>query len=123
MAIYNEKIGEMTRDNLFADIYVKQIVSSGVIAAGQGKLARGTILALDVASNKLAIMGTEGENLIPYGVLCDAVDATAEDAVCELYMTGKFNKSALIVKEGYTLTAEDISMLRNAGIFMENTVK
>ena len=29
MAIYNAKIGEMTRDNLFTSTYVKQIVVSG----------------------------------------------------------------------------------------------
>lgn len=122
MAIYNSKIGEMTRDNLFADIYVKQITASGTVASGQGILSRGTIVALDTATNKLSILGTD-VNHIPYGVLCDAVDATSEDAVCELYMTGKFNKAAIIVKEGYTLTAEDIAKLRNAGIFIENTVK
>lgn len=123
MAIYNEKIGEMTRDNLFTSTYVKQIVVSGTLASGQGKLARGTVVALDAATNKLSILGTDGDTLIPYGVLCDEVDATAEDAVGTLYMTGQFNKAALIVKEGYTLTAEDIAKLRNAGIFIENTVK
>ena len=123
MAIYNEKIGEMKQDNLFADIYVKQITASGTIAAGQGKLARGTVVALDTATGKLSIMGTEGDTLVPYAVLCDEVDATSEDAVGMLYMTGKFNKSALIVKEGYTLSFADITMLRNAGIYIENTVK
>ena len=115
MAIYNEKLGEMTRDNLIADINVKQVIISGTIASGEGKLERGTVLAL--SNDKLVVMKT---GLTPYGVLCDAVDATDADAVGEVYVAGQFNKGALIVAEGYTMTTEDVQKLRNGGIYIEN---
>ena len=117
MAIYNEKLGELTRDNLIADINVKQVITSGTIASGQGNLKRGTVLAL--SSGKLVIMNT---GLEPYGILCDAVDATAADAVGEVYVAGQFNKNALIVKSGYTMTTEDVQKLRNGGIYIENVM-
>ena len=117
MAIYNEKLGELTRDNLIDDIAVKQVITTGTIASGQGKLERGTVLAL--SSGKLVIMNT---GLEPYGILGDAVDATSGDAVCEVYVAGQFNKNALIVKSGYTMTTEDVQKLRNGGIYIENVM-
>ena len=59
----------------------------------------------------------------PYGILSDAVDASAADAVAEVYLTGRFNKNDLVVAGGYTLTAADIQALRNGGIFVENAVE
>lgn len=121
MAIYNKKIGEMTPDNLIADIHVKQVVVSGTIAAGAGVLKRGTVLGMAADAEKLSVYdGSEG--VTPYGILCDETDAT-EDAVAEVYLTGKFNKGALVVADGYELTASDIQILRNGGIFVENVVE
>ena len=117
MAIYNEKIGEMTPDNLIADVHVKQIVVSATVAANAGELKRGTVVAL--SDGKLTAM-TTGKT--PYGILCDDVDATSE-AVAEVYVSGVFNKHALIVKSGYTLTAADITALRNGGIYLENSMR
>lgn len=117
MAIYNEKIGEMTHDNLIADTHVKQITGSGIVGANTGALKRGTVMALD--SGKLVAM-TTGKT--PYGILTDDVNVGAADEVVEVYLTGKFNKNALIVAAGYTLTATDIQTLRNGGIFVENAV-
>lgn len=51
-------------------------------------------------------------------ILAEAVDASEEDAVGTAYRTGEFAENALIVKEGYTLTARDRKVLRNAGIFL-----
>lgn len=51
-------------------------------------------------------------------ILAEAVDASEEDAVGTAYRTGEFAENALIVKEGYTLTARDRKALRNAGIFL-----
>ena len=115
MAIYNEKIGEMTPDNLIADVHVKQIVVSATVAANAGELKRGTVVAL--SDGKLTAM-TTGKT--PYGILCDTVTVGAADEVVEVYLTGKFNKNALIVANGYTLTDTDIQTLRNGGIFVEN---
>ena len=116
MAKYNNKLGEMAPDNLVADIHVKQVTGSGTIVAGAGALKRGTVMAL--ADGKLSVMKS---GATPYGILTDDVDAT-EATVAEVYLTGKFNANALIVAAGYTLTAADIKVLRDGGIFIENAV-
>lgn len=116
MAQYNKKIGEMKYDNLIASTDVRQITQSVTVASGQGVLKRGTVVAL--SSGKAKIMAS---SLTPHGILCDDVDATAE-AVAEVYVAGAFNKAALIVASGYTLSATDIQTLRNGGIFVENIV-
>lgn len=118
MAIYNEKLGELTHDNLIADIHVKRIIGSGTVAAATGELKRGTVMALD--GGKLVPMNT---GKTPYGILTDGVTVGDTDEVVEVYLTGKFNKTALIVAEGYTMTETDIQTLRNGGIFVENVVE
>lgn len=120
MALYNEKIGEMKQDNLFASVDVKAIPQSVVIAAGEGVLERGTVLSMGTDGKCKVASATTG--LTPYGILSDAVDATSE-AVAEVYVSGVFNKNALKVKSGYTLTAADITALRNGGIYLENSVR
>lgn len=116
MANRVENLGAMSYDNLFANVDVKPLTGSGVVASG-AVLKRGTVVALDGA--KLVAM-TTGKT--PYGILCDDVDATAADTVAEVYLSGYFNKNALIVADGYTLTASDIQELRKGGIFVEISV-
>lgn len=120
MAIYNQKIGEMKQDNLFASVNVDTLTNSVTIAAGEGELKRGTVLSLGTDGKCKVISAATG--LTPYGILCDDVDATSE-AVAEVYVSGVFNKNALIVKDGYTLTAADITALRNGGIYLENSMR
>lgn len=111
-----ENLGAMSYDNLFAKAEIKALTGSGVIAAG-AVLKRGTVVALD--GEKLVAM-TTGKT--PYGILTDDVDASAADTVAEVYLSGYFNKNALHVAEGYTLTTADIQALRNGGIFVEISV-
>lgn len=110
--LYNEKIGEMTQDNLVANVDVKQVVQTVTIASGSMK--RGTVVD---ASGKILNTG-----LTPFGILCDDVDASTGAVVAEVYVAGAFNKKALIVAGGYNLTAENIKALRDGGIFVENAV-
>lgn len=119
MAIYNEKIGECKADNLIANLNVKQITQSVTIKSGAGALERGTLLGLGSDGKAVKFGSTTG--LTAYGILCDAVDATGADAVAEVYVTGVFNKNALIL-EG-ELSVADIAALRNGGIFLENSVQ
>ena len=116
MALYNEKIGELTADNLIANIDVPTKTQSVTLAAAQGVLKRGTVVALDGDTAKIMATG-----LTPHGIICDDVDAT-EEAVAEVYVAGCFNKAALIVASDYELTAANIAALRNGGIFVENVV-
>lgn len=111
---YNEKIGELSRDNLIVSTDAPLIVQTITIPSGTGALKRGTVV--DATGKVLTT------NLTPFGVLCDDVDATSAQVVAEVYVSGCFNKNALIVADGYTLTAENIQALRNGGIFVENAV-
>ena len=110
--LYNEKIGELTQDNLVANVDVKQVVQS--ISIPSGTLKRGTVVD---ATGKILNTG-----LTPFGILCDDVDASAGAVVAEVYVADAFNKNALIVAEGYTLSADNIKALRDGGIFVEIAV-
>jgi hypothetical protein len=111
--LYNEKIGELTQDNLIANLDVKQVVQS--ISIPSGTLKRGTVVD---ATGKALTTG-----LVPHCILCDDVDASAGAVVAEVYVAGCFNKNALITAGDYALTAENIKALRDGGIFVENAVK
>lgn len=125
---YIETLGACEYDNLIAGNTIPTHTATGTIASGQGKLTRGTVLALSTGTSgtgKLVILGTSAgasETLTAYGILCDEVDATSADAVGEIYVTGQFNTDRLIVKSEYTMTAADIQALRDGGIYIENAV-
>lgn len=125
---YIETLGACEYDNLIAGNTIPTHTATGTIASGQGKLTRGTVLALSTGTSgtgKLVILGTtagSNETLTAYGILCDEVDATSADAVGEIYVTGQFNTERLIVKESYSMTTADVQALRDGGIYIENAV-
>ena len=125
---YIETLGACEYDNLIAGNTIPTHTATGTIASGQGKLTRGTVLALSAGTSgtgKLVILGTtagSNETLTAYGILCDEVDATSADAVGEIYVTGQFNTERLIVKESYSMTTADVQALRDGGIYIENAV-
>ena len=114
MAQYNEVIGEFTPDKLIANFNFPILTQGIPLAAGQGVLKRGSVI-------------DDGGNLInandanPFGILCDDVDTT-EATVAEVYVSGCFNKGALIVGDGYELNTANAVMLRATGIYVENIV-
>lgn len=120
MAIRLDKtIGSMSPDNLFHDVYPHAEVTRVEIAAGQGILERGTLLAAaDGGMVKLSAATTGKAN----AVLADEVDAT--EAVSGIaYRTGHFNGNRLIVADDYEITAEDKEALRVAGILISDAVE
>lgn len=60
------------------------------IAAGSGKLRRLDVTAID---------GTA----LPFGILTDAIDASAADKACAVYTTGEFNTRALTFDDATTI--------------------
>lgn len=95
------------------------------IASGQGKLQRGTVLAIG-ADKKAVILGTKDSTPALYSadcILTDDVDATSADVYTTAYQSGKFNKGALIVKSDYKLADTDIDTLRTKGIFVEGVME
>lgn len=121
MAKYYENMGECTPDNLIIGNDVALITQTATIAAGEGALVRGSVLATG-ADGKLKLLSSEssGASEVAFGILCDDVDATS-DAVAEVYVAGQFNADALVTKASYKLVAADITALRNGGIYLENT--
>lgn len=128
MAKYYENLGNMTPDKLIAGNNIPIHTASATVKSGEGKLTRGTILAMSAGTagtGKLVILGTPAvtnETLVAYGVLCDSIDATGADTVAEIYVSGQFNKGALAVKANYIMTTADIKELRDGGIYVESVV-
>ena len=106
MALYNEKIGEFTPDNLIASLDVTLVVKS--FTAGEAKV-RGEIINASGSP-----WSGEGD---PFGIVCDDVAADVGTA----YVSGIFNRKALEKVNG-ALTEEKITALRKVGIFVENAV-
>lgn len=112
----NRKVADVTLDGLVDAAYANK--SCGVtVASGQGVLKRGTVLGVN-SSGKCVILGTT-ETVDSKSVKCEAryilnkdVDATDADAVAIAYEEGRFIKQHLIVKDEYTMTADDIDALR-----------
>lgn len=77
------------------------------VVAGSGKL------------NKVVSTAVDGSD-IPYGILCDAVDATSADKVASVYLTGEFNEAALVFGGSDTASMYKTT-LRDLGIFLKPT--
>lgn len=90
---------------------------------------RGTILAMSSRDGKCVILGTTAqaavtgdspvaeEVLTPHCILADDVTVGKDaDATAVAYRCGNFNRAAVIVNSGYTLTAADEDALRKYDI-------
>lgn len=111
----NRNVASVEFDGLLDAAYANHSVGV-TVAAGQGKLERGTVLAINEAG-KAVILGTakgSSETAAPEAryILNKAVDATDADTVAIAYDEGRFIKQHLIVKTDYTMTAADLNTLR-----------
>ena len=106
-----------------------------VLKSGQGTLPRGAVIAQSSLGEGNVILGTAaqgevtGDNAHPAEtlkaawILCDETDTgAAGTVVASCYETGSFNRPALTVKDGYTMTAADEAALRNAGIYLSTAM-
>lgn len=111
-------IGSMSPDNLINGLTPGAEVFHVQLAAGQGVLERGTLLATgDGGMVKISSATTGKAN----AVLAETVDAT--EAVNGIaYRTGHFNGNCLIVADDYEITAADKEALRVAGILISDAV-
>ncbi len=121
----DENLGGVGFDNLIADMYPPTDVFSVQLAAGQGILERGTLLARK-DDGTMEMIGTETTGKAN-AVLSDPVDtgdsAEGETVPGIAYRTGHFNTNRLIVAEGYEITAADREALRTAGILTSEAVE
>lgn len=121
MARLDENLGTVDYDNLIASVTPGNEVFHVNLAANQGVLKRGTLLATaDGGMVKISSTTTGKAN----AVLADDVDTGTGSAVVGLaYRTGHFNANSLIVADGYTITAADKEALRVAGILLSDAVE
>lgn len=126
----DEMIGALECDDLICDSKYPIDVISVKVAARQGVLARGTVLAMSTGtsgSGNMVILGTTaGSDEVPAAncILADDVDTGTGDAVvATAYRSGHFCRNALIAKQGYTMTTADEEALRTGGIYLDNDVK
>lgn len=120
MSRLDENLGAVGFDNLINGVNPPAEVFSVELAAGQGVLERGTLLATaDGGMVKISAATTGKAN----AVLADTVDTGEGDAVvATAYRTGHFNTNGLIVADGYEITATDKEALRVAGILISDAV-
>lgn len=107
------KLGECAQDNLIARLYPRALTTGVKIAAGAGELKRGTVLAVNADGTYEAMKSGS----TPAYILASDVDASGTEAVAAAaYRSGNFNPNAVIVADGYTLTAADKDNLRKYDI-------
>lgn len=121
MTNFREVVGEHKPDNLIADTSFPVQTGGVKLKAAQGVLLRGTVVGKN-AEGKFVPAVTGGTAVKAYGILADDVDTGDEDAtedvVAVVYVSGSFNRSALIF--GGTNTAADHEEeLRSKGIYLK----
>ena len=106
-------VSKCDQDNLIARVYPRALTTAVKIAAGAGALKRGTILSAK-DDGTYEVMKSGGT---PAYILVTDVDASgAEPVAAAVYRSGNFNPKAVIVADGYALTAADKDTLRKYGI-------
>ena len=106
-------VSKCDQDNLIARVYPRALTTIVKIAAGTGALKRGTILSAK-DDGTYEVMKSGGT---PAYILVTDVDASsAEPVAAAVYRSGNFNPKAVIVADGYALTAADKDTLRKYGI-------
>lgn len=117
---HDEVIGSVGYDNLINGLTPGAEVFSVQLAANQGILERGTLLATAAGGMVKISNDTTGK---ANAVLAEAVDTGTSDAVEAIaYRTGHFNTNSLIVAKSYEITAADKEALRVAGILISDAV-
>ena len=114
------KVGERGQDNLIARLYPQALTTAVKIAAGAGVVKRGTILC-GKDDGTYEPMKSGGP---PAYIMVTDVDASgAEPVAAAVYRSGNFNPNAVIVADGYDLTAADKDTLRKYDIVFTNMME
>ncbi len=110
-------------DNLIAGNEVPLLVKAVTLQAGQGVLKRGTVLGIITATG-LAVpvnnANTDGSQIADC-ILADDVDTTGGNVVAEAYISGYFNRKALIFG-GDDTASDHEARLRELGIFLSDNI-
>ncbi len=119
----NENLGTVGYDELFVENVPEDDVVTVKLAASQGVLARGTIVSGTPGGSDFAALAAAAQATSALYVLAEAVDTGTDGVVVGIaYRTGHFNRAALAVNSGYTLTAADEEILRGKGILLSDAL-
>jgi len=131
-------IGEFAYDNLIAGEQQPIIPKGVTLAAGQGVLARGTLLGIITATGLAVICDNtksdgsqvpvyilglqQGQLMDPSQTTIDTGESGAALNVPTLaYQTGIFNRDAIITVEGQSISLFE-KQLRNVGILLRGSI-
>lgn len=123
----NRLVGELTYDKLIASMTPPVKVASGTIEKLSSDVTykRGCVLCRSGGTGgngKLKLLGTSAaseEVLTPDCILCDDEEmGSAADVNAAVYVSGCFNPDSLIVKDGYSMSQDDIDKLRERGLYL-----
>ena len=108
--------GTFTPDRLIADNAIP-ITTKGIkVAKGEGLLKRGTLMGPVGDGTYKRTGSTEG--IVADCILTDDVAAMLSDAVTTAYVSGTFNRAAVVLPEGKDI-ADYETELRKLGIFLK----
>ncbi len=103
---------------LFAGIVGNEINVGVMLASGQGVLKRGSVLIRDSATDtwKLLDAPPEAENRL--GILGRTTDTGTEEQISHVYLSGLFNRAAIVLGGSAELDDAAEEILRGKGIWM-----
>lgn len=118
----DETLGTVGFDNLINGTNPPAEVFTVQVKAGQGELARGSLLAATEEGMVLISSTTTGK---ANAILAESVDTGSDGGKVNAiaYRTGHFNGNMLIVAKGYAITAADKEALRHVGILLSDAVE
>lgn len=123
MAQLNNNVGNFSPDNLFAGQDVPVLMKSVKLKSGQGVVKRGTVLGVITATG-LAVpvdsSKTDGSENADSILVAD-VDTAAGDIGAEAYISGHFNRKALVFG-GTDTASKHETKLRELGIFLSDNI-
>lgn len=118
-----DPLGNMLGDVVVGGTFQDQI--KFVIAAGAVDFIEGDTFNITVAAGsgklKMSAAAADDGSQIPYGILVDAVDASAADTTCGVYTRGEFNSNGMTFGAGHT-AASVAAGLRSKGIVIKTAV-
>lgn len=122
MSRLDESLGTVSYDELFVENVPEADVVTVKLAAAIGTIKRGTVVSGTPGGNDFAALAAAASAAKALYVIAEDID-TAVETVGIAYRTGHFNRGALIVGSGYTLTAADEEVLRSKGILLSDAIK
>lgn len=108
-----------TPDNLIASNAPAPANDDGILITGQNRL-RGAVLGRITASGKLTHCDNAAVDgsAVPVAILVEAIDATAADKTCQLYVAGCFHSDELEWHASFNTEAEKVAAFDGSPIVL-----